>query len=239
MPRSELVGYVQRTENLALCGRGARMPGIPPPCFPCPSSHLLSPFLLPPPTRDGCHLVTGPFPPARRRRPVAGSFRVTPPPAVALRVTDRRKPRPYQPRDRGSRSGRRPARTSPSSRLIGPDQALPAVRAVTDGATAAVHQGPRPLRSARPRPAYQAYRLATVCATSAARGPRPPAPRRSTRRGLRANEAVPRSRARPASAHPARGLGGSHWPAATYLAVPVLPRTGRAAAPAGARLRLV
>ena len=27
MPRSELVGYVQRTENLALCGRGATCPG--------------------------------------------------------------------------------------------------------------------------------------------------------------------------------------------------------------------
>ena len=27
MPRSELVSYVQRTENLALCGRGATCPG--------------------------------------------------------------------------------------------------------------------------------------------------------------------------------------------------------------------
>ncbi len=27
MPRSELVGYVQRTQNLALCGRGATCPG--------------------------------------------------------------------------------------------------------------------------------------------------------------------------------------------------------------------
>jgi len=27
MPRSALVGYVRRTENLALCGRGARCPG--------------------------------------------------------------------------------------------------------------------------------------------------------------------------------------------------------------------
>ena len=27
MPRSELVGYAQRTENLALCGRGATCPG--------------------------------------------------------------------------------------------------------------------------------------------------------------------------------------------------------------------
>jgi hypothetical protein len=27
MPRSELVSYVQRTENLALCGRGAACPG--------------------------------------------------------------------------------------------------------------------------------------------------------------------------------------------------------------------
>ena len=28
MPRSALVGYVRRTEGLALCGRGARMPGM-------------------------------------------------------------------------------------------------------------------------------------------------------------------------------------------------------------------
>ena len=27
MPRSELVGYVRRTEGLALCGRGATCPG--------------------------------------------------------------------------------------------------------------------------------------------------------------------------------------------------------------------